>query len=265
MFAGEVFAGDALLAYADERADDRCDGDGGEDCAVLLDVEAVAGGEDDWDRREGEVEYAPGKGNPQAEEEDDTFREEEMEGSVQADRNHLAERCEFFVALDFPADPLRSSLSFHRGHHEAIVALGFELINPLVYRLGFLAEEHRTAGLLEQEHDKDHQDTTRDGLQVEDPTPGCVIGDNATNSRSQSGSKKCSSREQGHGGVAIFGAVDVADDAANHRAECAAAASSEESTHDHASISRRDGANQLEENEEQSSSNEDGPSSVDLR
>jgi len=82
MFAGEVFAGDTLLAHADERADYCCNGDGGEDGAVLLTVETVAGGKDDWDRGEGEVEYSPGERNPQTEEKDDTFSEEKMEGSV---------------------------------------------------------------------------------------------------------------------------------------------------------------------------------------
>ena len=225
----------------------------------------MAGGEDDWDRREGEVEHSPGEGDPQAEEEDDTFREEEVEGSVQADCDHLAERCKFFVALDLPADPLRCGLSVRRGHHEAVVTLGLELIDPFVQRFALFAQEHRTAGLLEQEHNEDHQDTTSDGLQVKDPAPGCVIGNDAANSRSKSCTEESCSREQGHGGVAIFGAVDVADDATNHRAERAAAASSQKSTHNHSSVGGRDSADQLEDDEEESSNDEDRSSSIDLR
>jgi len=145
------------------------------------------------------------------------------------------------------------------------VTFGLELIDPLVQRFAFLAEKHRAAGLLEQEHDEDHQNTACDGLQVEYPTPGCVIGDDAADGGSESCAEEGCSGKQGHGSVAIFGAVYVTDDTANHRAECAAATSSQESTHNHASISRRDGANQLEENKKESGNNKDRPSSVDLR
>lgn len=68
------------------------------------------------------------------------------------------------------------------------------------------------ASFSEEKYDQSGGDADHDHLQVEDPSPGDVIGDNATEERSQACTDKDGEGVHGHGGVPVCFVVNIADD-----------------------------------------------------
>ena len=154
------------MVDGEDGGEDRADAHGGEDGVGLREREVVLIAEDERDGREGEVEDCPAEGDPEREPEDDGLGQEEVEGAVERDSDHLAYAAALFVRLDFPSNALRHL--FHvggvRGHVEAVVASRFSSFVPPVECFGFAAQENAPPGLSEEDTDECDHDAACDRL-----------------------------------------------------------------------------------------------------
>ena len=93
-----------LLPDTNSGSKDGADDHSHKHPTCLLNVPAVLFPKDQRDGAKGEVEYSPGKGGPEGEEEDDGLGEEQVKGPEDGGADHVGERGAFFVFFDFPAD-----------------------------------------------------------------------------------------------------------------------------------------------------------------
>lgn len=208
-----------LLVNAEEGRDEPADTDGRKDIAGLFERKAVIDFEDERDRSELEIQDGPGEGNPQAEPENDRFREQQVDGTVQRHRNHSTERGSVFVCLDLPTNaawdlPVLLQVEGVDLHAES--ASIFELLIPLVEYLCLFAQEDTATCFFEEDGDQGNHGGAGNDLDPEHPPPRQVLCHNTADQRAEAGSHHRCSSEENHGCISISCNPDIGQDASYH-------------------------------------------------
>lgn len=138
------------------------------------------------------------------------------ERPIQRNANHLYQRGALLIALHPPPNtPWVRVLA----HQDAKVACGLELVVVLVQGMRLAAQKHAASGLLEEEEDNNHKHTRHDRMGPVDPTPRCMLHDDARNQRCQARTEQGSTSKERHGCVPIFSVVDIANNTTDHGRE----------------------------------------------
>ena len=136
-------------------------------------------------------------------------------------------------------------------HIEPVVPCCFALLVPFVQSFSLARQQHRAPRLLEDDADKTNHDCRHDRLDIENPPPGEILRHEPGHQRAPARAEQRGAREQRHGRVAVFGAVDVGYHAAYHGREGGAAHADEEAHHQHAGVGVREAGAQCADDEEE--------------
>lgn len=186
---GPVFAagGEVVLEEGEGHGEDASYAGGGEDGVGVGEAEAVCGLEDEGDDGEIDEEDGPAEGGPEGEEEDDWLSEEEDEGPRDGRPEQLDQADTVLILCDSPSDA-RSLFRLWEVHSAAAGCL--ELFVPLVQFLCSLPQDGYASGFFEKENDSESDHASNDDLDVEDPPPCCVIGNEPADQGTQACSKE---------------------------------------------------------------------------
>lgn len=121
-------------------------------------------------------------------------------------------------------------------HVEAIVSCLFARFVVFVQGFGFSREQDGAAGFFEYDDDEGDEDSVGNRLHVEDPAPRCVLRDEAGDQGAKACAEERTTREEGHGRIAVFSLVDVGYNAADHSGEGRATYTNEEAYDKHAGV-----------------------------
>lgn len=185
--------------------------------------------------------------------------------SVNRYTDHLCQRLSFFICLHFPPDPLADLYVVIGWDVKAHEPKRLPCRIPVVEQARFPAEQNTSSSFLEEAYDEKNQEPVSHHLNIEDPSPQEVLGDEPGAERAKSCAKERCTGKKSHRLIAVSGVVDIAHDTPNHGGEGATADAGEKTGGKHAAVRLGESAAQLTNHKQDARCDKDRLPSVQLR